>query len=231
MFLDDRQLPQARPGATFLRIVGMLFLYAAVGFTGVSGQSQYPADSLLSSKEVPFFRKIGILPIAGWQRLSYNSNSLNCQYTPCCSFYAAQAISERGLILGSFMASDRIIRCNPTALESHLLRGGKLTPIEKRLIDPVYLTAPVQASTKSPTLAALFSAVLPGSGRVYAGHIHDGVTGFMLFALFTTLTIHAYDENYAVAAPILAGFTFVLYGGEVYGAYRSAKYYQTAGNP
>ncbi len=205
-----------------------MILSAAVGFTWVSGQSQYPADSLLSSKEVPLLRKIGILPIAGWQRLSYNSPSLDCQHAPSCSFYAAQAISEQGLIFGSFMASDRIIRCNPTALETHLIRGGELTPVDKRLIDPVTLAAPSQVSTKSPALAALYSAVLPGSGRMYAGRLHDGVTGFMLFALFTTLTIHAYEEEYAIAAPILAGFTFVLYGGEVYGAYRSAKYYQPA---
>jgi hypothetical protein len=129
------------------------------------------------------------------------------------------------------MASDRIIRCNPTALETHLIRGGELTPVDKRLIDPVTLAAPSQFSTKLPTLAALYSAVLPGSGRIYAGRIHDGITGFMLFALFTTLTIHAYEEEYDIAAPILAGFTFVLYGGEIYGAYRSAKYYQPAGNP
>ncbi|MHC4753369.1 MAG: DUF5683 domain-containing protein [Planctomycetota bacterium] len=128
------------------------------------------------------------------------------------------------------MASDRIIRCNPTALETHLLMGGELTPVDKRLVDPVNLAAPLQVSTKSPALAALYSAILPGSGRVYAGRIYNGITGFMIFALFTTLTIHAFEEEYAIAAPLLAGFTFVLYGGEIYGAYRSAKYYQPAVN-
>ncbi|MHC4753368.1 MAG: membrane protein insertion efficiency factor YidD [Planctomycetota bacterium] len=99
MYLGNQHIPKAKSGKFFLRIILLLILTAAFAPTLVSGQVQYPADSLLSSKEVPLLRKIGILPIAGWQRLSYNSHSLDCQYAPACSFYAAQAIGEHGLIL------------------------------------------------------------------------------------------------------------------------------------
>ena len=44
----------------------------------LSGQSKYPADSLLASSHVPIIHKIGLLPIAGWQRISYNTNFFNC---------------------------------------------------------------------------------------------------------------------------------------------------------
>lgn len=36
-----------------------------------------------------------------------------CRFTPTCSQYAIEAISEFGAFKGSFMALWRILRCNP----------------------------------------------------------------------------------------------------------------------
>jgi putative component of membrane protein insertase Oxa1/YidC/SpoIIIJ protein YidD len=196
----------------------------------ITGQDIYPADSLLSSSKVFVLRKIGILPIAGWQRLSYNSDALNCQYYPSCSNYAAHAIAEKGLILGSFMAADRIMRCNPSALENHLKAGRGLTVDKKYLIDPIHLEA-LRESTKSPALAVLFSALVPGTGRAYAGRTHDAFTGFMLFAFSATFAVQTYREERPIAAPIFIGLATLIYGGEIYGAYRTAKYYQPPSQP
>jgi hypothetical protein len=175
-------------------------------------------------------RKIGILPIAGWQRLSYNSDALNCQFSPSCSNYAAHAIAEKGLIMGSFMASDRVMRCNPSALEFHLKYGGKMSADNKFLIDPIHLN-PVVNSDKSPAKAVLLSAVIPGAGRAYAGRKHDAFTSFMLFAMSTTFAVQTYREERPFAAPIFIGLATIIYGGELYGAYRTAKYYQPLSEP
>lgn len=36
-----------------------------------------------------------------------------CRFQPTCSQYALEAIKKYGLVRGSWMATQRIIRCNP----------------------------------------------------------------------------------------------------------------------
>ena len=190
-----------------------------------SGQSKYPADTLLTSKKVSIIKKVGILPIAVFQRFSYNADGFNCQYYPSCSNYGAQAIKEYGLLRGSFMASERIVRCNPSSLEHHLKHGGDFNPINNQLIDPVQLPQPAEL-TKSPVLAASLSALIPGTGRMYAKHWFDGFMGLSQFLLYAAITNYAYQNEWEVLTAISGGVTFIIYGGEIYGAYRTAKYYQ-----
>lgn len=37
----------------------------------------------------------------------------SCRYEPTCSHYAIEAIKKYGAIKGSFLATKRILRCNP----------------------------------------------------------------------------------------------------------------------
>ena len=205
-----------------LKFIIILFAFA---FAILLGQSKYPADTLLSSKKVSLIKKVGILPIAAFQRLSYNAHGLNCQFYPSCSNYGTQAIRDYGLLRGSFMASDRIIRCNPSSLEHHLKHGGEFRPTDLRLIDPVHLSQPTEL-TKSPALAASLSAVIPGTGRMYAGRWFDGLMGLSQFLLYAVATNYAYQNDWEALTAISGGITFIVYGGEIYGAYRTAKYYQ-----
>lgn len=41
-----------------------------------------------------------------------------CNFTPSCSRYASDAIARYGLLRGSLMASERLLRCNPWAYQS-----------------------------------------------------------------------------------------------------------------
>ena len=76
---------------------------------------------------------------------------------------------------------------------------------------------------KSETLAAIMSAVLPGSGYIYADHVGDGITAFIINTLFITGTIVAiHEENYAVAGIVgVIGLPF--YVGNIYGSANAAK--------
>ncbi len=191
----------------------------------LSGQAKYPADTLLTSSEVSMIKKIGILPIAAFQRFSYNSKGSNCQFYPSCSNYGAKAIAEFGILCGSFMASDRIVRCNPISAEYHLKHGGDFNPINKQLIDPLQLTQPTLLK-KSPIVATSLSVLIPGVGRMYAGRWFEGFMGLSRFLLSATIAGYAYQKDWKTLATIGGGITFIVYGGEVYGAYRTAKYYQ-----
>lgn len=76
---------------------------------------------------------------------------------------------------------------------------------------------------KSETLAAVMSAVLPGSGYIYAGHVEDGITAFIINTLFIAGTITAiHSENYAVAG-IVGGIGLPFYVGNIYGSANAAR--------
>lgn len=75
---------------------------------------------------------------------------------------------------------------------------------------------------KSPAVAALLSALIPGAGHIYAGHYGDGMTSFFLNGLFIAGTvIAAQQENYAVAG-VIGGIGLPFYLGNIYGAANAA---------
>ena len=76
---------------------------------------------------------------------------------------------------------------------------------------------------KSPVLAGILSAVLPGSGYLYAEHYGDGITAFLLNGLFIAGTAAAiHQENYAVAG-IVGGVGVPFYLGNIYGSANAAR--------
>jgi tetratricopeptide (TPR) repeat protein len=75
---------------------------------------------------------------------------------------------------------------------------------------------------KSPVTAGILSALLPGSGHMYAGHYGDGATALLLNGLFIAGTVVAIQqENYALAGVVgVIGLPF--YAGNIYGAANAA---------
>jgi len=76
---------------------------------------------------------------------------------------------------------------------------------------------------KSPFLAAVMSALLPGSGYFYAEHYSDGLTAFLINALFIAGSLTAvHQENYA-GAGIAGGIGLPFYVGNIYGSANAAQ--------
>jgi len=76
---------------------------------------------------------------------------------------------------------------------------------------------------KSPVLAGIMSAILPGSGYIYAEHYGDGITAFIINGLFIAGTVTAINqENYALAG-IVGGIGAPFYLGNIYGSANAAK--------
>jgi len=198
-------------GVTIILFVSVLF-----------GQSKYPADSILFSKDVPIIHKMGVLPIAGWQRISYNTDFFNCQFYPSCSNYGVEAVKHFGLIRGGAIASERIIRCNPFAFHYHLKYKKPFYEKDGRLDDPPFQYYSM-ASKKSPILAGILSAILPGAGRMYAGRWLDGLMGMWTFYMVGNSAYSALKKNRPIAGPLLGIATGFVYLGEIYGGWRAAK--------
>jgi TolA-binding protein len=76
---------------------------------------------------------------------------------------------------------------------------------------------------KSPVLAGVLSAILPGSGYFYAEHYGDGITALLINGLFIAGTVTGiHTENYAVAG-IVGGIGVPFYLGNILGSANAAK--------
>ena len=58
-------------------------------------------------------RYIFIWLIRVYQRYAKSETRLRCCYTPSCSEYAILALKKYGLIIGSYKAARRLLRCGP----------------------------------------------------------------------------------------------------------------------
>ncbi len=185
--------------------------------------AQYPADSLFQATDTSPMQKLFLFPITKWQRMSYNSDAMNCQFYPSCSNYGAQAIYQNGIISGLVMTSDRIIRCNPQAFDAHKRMNGNFH-IDERLMDPIHLSHDTMPK-RSPLLAAGLSMAVPGLGRVYGGRTADGFYGFLMSAISISTGVKSLKRE-SIFAPLYIGLAVTIYGGEIYGAWRTTKYYR-----
>ena len=72
-------------------------------------------------------KQLFLLPVIGYQKFISPFFIPRCKYYPSCSIYAELAISEFG-VKGIFMASWRLIRCNPFSY------GGVDYPSQKAVL-------------------------------------------------------------------------------------------------
>ena len=199
-----------------------IFLITGLGYA----QQNYPADTVLVSPQANIFEKSAILPIVAWQRVSYNSELLACQFYPSCSNYGALAIRNYGPIIGAAITADRIVRCNPFALNYHYEMHGEFHYPDYRLVDSLEFSQTRYLSNKSPILAAGLSTILPGTGRMYAGRFLDGLMGLWMVLLPGTAAYGSLQQGQSMKGNFFTGITLIFWLGEIYGAYRTAKYYQ-----
>ena len=188
-------------------------------------QQNYPADTVLASPQASIFEKSAILPISAWQRISYNSELLACQFYPSCSNYGALAVREYGPIIGLAITADRIVRCNPFALNYHYEMHGEFHYPDYRLVDSMQVSQPRYASIKSPMVAAGLSTIIPGTGRIYTGRFLDGLMGLWMVLLPGMAAYGSFQDSQSMKGNFFAGITLIFWIGEIYGAYRTAKYY------
>ena len=180
-----------------------------------------PLDSLYAQDSLSFGQRILLKPISSWQHFSYESSSLNCQFEKSCSNFMVEAILEKGILRGSVIGTDRIIRCNPSARHYHFQRSDPKLHYDGRLMDPLaYVREPKPG--KNPLLATSLS-IIPGLGRAYAGHPVDGLFSFIIVSGFAFNTYNHSQSDNPIRAGINASFMTLFWLADFYGAYRTAK--------
>jgi hypothetical protein len=87
--------------------------------------------------------------------------------------------------------------------------------------------AAMQLDVRSPTKAALMSAIVPGTGKIYAKHWKDGILS-MIFVGAATFQAYRGFNNRGITSIHAWIFTTVgtgYYLGNIYGSYHAAKKY------
>jgi TolA-binding protein len=78
---------------------------------------------------------------------------------------------------------------------------------------------------KSPALAGLMSAVIPGTGHFYTGRWRDGTIALLLNGAFLAAGIEAVSAGNEAAAGLLLFFEAAWYSGAIYGAVNATQKY------
>ncbi|MDH5264666.1 MAG: membrane protein insertion efficiency factor YidD [Betaproteobacteria bacterium] len=58
-------------------------------------------------------RRVLVALIRAYQYLLAPWWGQSCRFTPTCSHYAVEALERHGAIMGSWLATKRILRCHP----------------------------------------------------------------------------------------------------------------------
>lgn len=79
---------------------------------------------------------------------------------------------------------------------------------------------------KSPTIASLLSAVIPGSGKVYCKQYGDGLYSFFLISLTALIAIDGFKDDglRSIKGWMAGGASLIFYLGNIYGSGVCAKY-------
>jgi TM2 domain-containing membrane protein YozV len=76
---------------------------------------------------------------------------------------------------------------------------------------------------KSPTLAGIFSTVIPGSGKMYVGEWGDGITSLLITGLFAFLAYDNFQADHTARAWLFTGVGAFFYAGNIYGSIAAAQ--------
>jgi TM2 domain-containing membrane protein YozV len=76
---------------------------------------------------------------------------------------------------------------------------------------------------KSEAWAGIFSAIIPGAGKIYTQEYGDGITAFILTGLFAYLAYTNFDHDHPTRAWIFTAIGAGFYAGNIYGSVASAQ--------
>ena len=94
--------------------------------------------------------------------------------------------------------------------------GEKISEYYSWKSDPPY---------KSPTKAALMSALIPGLGKIYADEVGDGITSLLLTGLFTYLAVDKFQNDQTASGLLYASIAAFFYSGNIYGSATAVQNY------
>jgi hypothetical protein len=225
---------ESRAFARYL-LTSQQYRYAALELERIDAMASQP-DPWIQSRLLLAYRKSGQAPLAllrgqGWEQSGdIQGNELsreycrvmlvNAAYTELENFLASsQAISpyhRTNFQLGLLLLDSKWQDASRWIEEHPQLAGSPLTPLVEQ---------GANLPRRSPLLAATFSTLVPGSGKVYAGRWKDGVFSFLVISTLSWRAIRGFQDKgirseFGWAFGVVAtGF----YVGNIWGSSQAAK--------
>lgn len=111
-----------------------------------------------------------------------------------------------------------------TTLRKQFSFSSYLMEAEERRMDEYYGKL-YHYKRKSPLLAGIYSAIIPGAGKIYAGKKKQGIGAFLPILSLGALTWEAYNKGGVKSARFIAfGSLFSLfYAGDIWGSVMAVK--------
>jgi tetratricopeptide (TPR) repeat protein len=216
LFPDAEQVGAARFGIGLASFKGGEYEPAAKAFAAVQespGGSRYAAAA--GYYEGICYTKLGRWEQAGAAFERVASRHPASEYAPRARLGKSLVAFDAHDLAASRQELERFLASYPEDARTPEVREALL------LLDQ-------EQPRRSPLLAGVLSALLPGAGYLYAGHYRDGAVALLVNGLFIAGTVVAINqENYAVAA-IVGGIGLPFYVGNIYGAANAATKWNLA---
>ena len=163
----------------------------------------------------------------------FGHSLLEKEYLATLLFKGSSQIFQQALNKSRTLPESEKLRM---AIEDHLLQrewtsaNSKLKTAPAGAWNDHYQSTSEKALAfrrKSPLLAATMSAIIPGSGKIYAKNTKEGITSFLFVAALGYQSYRAFSKRGSKSAAgwIYGGLTLGFYFGNIYGAQQSAKNY------
>jgi TM2 domain-containing membrane protein YozV len=126
-------------------------------------------------------------------------------------------LSEMKLYFISFLKdNEKIPSFNDFIKPFDITEHDEITTLYQMKINP---------PSKSPAIASILSAVIPGAGKIYTGEISDGIFSLITTGLFSFLAYDNFKADHDFRGWLFSGLATMFYGGNIYGSYASAQIY------
>ena len=133
-----------------------------------------------------------------------------------------EAVNKAKITLGmSYLENEKWNKASEIFMKVD--EGSRYKNLADRMIQG--LKEAERLPSKSPALAGTLSAILPGTGQLYAGRKLDSLVAFLLNGVFILGAVESFNKNIYVAGGILSFFELGWYSGNIYNAISDAHKY------
>ena len=153
-------------------------------------------------------------------------------------FYKASFQNDESNFRNEF-DSSQIITMNKNALlklyNYSFLYNGNNIPLKDKFLSIYtddekndlknFYNFKIDPPTKSPVLASILSAIIPGLGKIYSDQIGDGITSFVATGLLAFLAYDNFHANHKFRGWLFTGLGGLFYAGNIYGSAAAAQIY------
>lgn len=204
------------------------YAFFNIGISYYRGEEYGSAATMFSLLREKYSDSKYILPSHYFEGLSYRKlkkyEEAKSKLDVLVHMYPATEYAPRAIVAKSLIGLDED---NAAASKKELGRLIKDYPTDKTATDArealQVLKDYERLPAKSTIMAGALSAVVPGSGYMYAGNYEDGLTAFLINTLFISGTITAIHQRNYTTAYLVGAFGLPFYAGNIYGSANAAK--------